>query len=41
MDQLDAMLIEWFFDNELEFCFVLTKSDKEKQGDLVKKKTVF
>ena len=41
MDQLDAMLMEWFFDNELEFCFVLTKSDKEKQGDLVRKKRFF
>jgi len=41
MDKLDVMLMEWFFDNELKFCFVLAKSDKEKQGDLTKKKRFF
>ena len=41
MDPLDAMLMNWFFENGLGFCFVLTKSDKEKQGDLVRKKRFF
>ncbi len=41
MDHLDTMLLEWLIDNNLDFCFVLTKSDKEKQSDLIKKKRFF
>lgn len=41
MDHLDMMLMEWLSGNNLDFCFVLTKSDKEKQGDLIRKKRFF
>jgi len=41
MDQLDTMLMEWLANNNLDFCFVLTKSDKEKHGELVRKKRFF
>jgi GTP-binding protein EngB required for normal cell division len=41
MDHLDMTLMEWLNDNNLDFFFVLTKSDKEKQGDLIRKKRFF
>ncbi len=41
IDPLDTMLVEWFFSNKLKFCLVLTKSDKEKQGNLARKKQFF
>jgi GTP-binding protein EngB required for normal cell division len=41
IDYLDEMVMEWIFNNKLEFCLVLTKSDKEKQGDLARKKRFF
>ena len=41
MDELDEMLIEWLFENNLEFCVVLTKCDKETQGDYSKEKKIF
>ncbi len=41
IDPLDTMLVEWFYNNKLKFCLVLTKSDKEKQGNLARKKQFF
>lgn len=38
MDELDSMLFEWLTSNGLNFCFVLTKSDKETQSFVSKKK---
>lgn len=38
IDELDEMLIEWLFENNLNFCLVLTKCDKETQGAIIKKK---
>jgi GTP-binding protein len=41
IDELDEMLIEWLLENNLNFCVVLTKCDKETQGAIVKKKRLF
>jgi GTP-binding protein len=41
IDELDEMLIEWLFENNLEFCVVLTKCDKETQSVIAKKKRLF
>jgi GTP-binding protein len=41
IDELDEMLIEWLLENNLEFCVVLTKCDKETQGAIAKKKRLF
>ncbi len=41
IDPLDTMLVEWFFDNKFKFCLVLTKSDKEKQSNIARKKQFF
>jgi len=41
IDELDEMLIEWLLENNLNFCVVLTKCDKEAQGAIVKKKRLF
>jgi GTP-binding protein len=41
IDELDEMLIEWLLGNNLKFCVVLTKCDKETQGAIVKKKRLF
>jgi GTP-binding protein len=41
IDELDRMLIDWLFKNNLEFCMVLTKCDKETQSNIAKKKRVF
>ena len=41
IDELDEMLIEWLLENNLNFCVVLTKCDKETQGAIAKKKRVF
>jgi GTP-binding protein EngB required for normal cell division len=41
MDELDSMLLEWLTTNGLQFCFVLTKCDKENQSFVAKKKKVF
>jgi GTP-binding protein len=41
IDELDKMLIEWLLENNLEFCVVLTKCDKETQGAIAKKKRLF
>ncbi len=41
IDELDEMLIDWLFKNNLEFCMVLTKCDKETQSNIAKKKRVF
>lgn len=38
IDRLDETLIEWLFVHNLEFCMVLTKCDKEGQGNIVKKR---
>ncbi len=41
MDELDSMLLEWLTTNRLQFCFVLTKCDKENQSFISKKKNLF
>jgi GTP-binding protein len=41
IDELDEMLIEWLLENNLNFCVVLTKSDKETQSVIAKKKRLF
>ena len=41
IDELDEMLIEWLLENNLTFCVVLTKCDKETQGAIAKKKRLF
>jgi GTP-binding protein len=41
IDELDEMLIEWLLENNLNFCVVLTKSDKETQSIIAKKKRLF
>jgi GTP-binding protein len=41
IDELDEMLIEWFLENNLNFCVVLTKCDKETHGVIAKKKRLF
>jgi GTP-binding protein len=41
LDELDEMLVEWLLENNLNFCVVLTKCDKETQGIIAKKKRFF
>ena len=41
MDGLDEMLMDWLLENGKNFCLVLTKSDKESQGNIARKKRVF
>jgi len=41
IDELDEMLIEWLLENNLKFCVVLTKCDKETQSAIAKKKRLF
>jgi len=40
-DNLDQMLVEWLFSKGLPFTPVLTKVDKETQGNIVKKSRSF
>lgn len=41
IDELDEMLVEWLLENNLNFCVVLTKCDKETQSAIAKKKRLF
>jgi len=41
MDDLDQTLLEWLLNNGFEFYFVLTKSDKDKQGNVAAKRKFF
>lgn len=41
MDALDEMLIEWILGDNLEFSFVLTKTDKESRNFVINKKNLF
>jgi GTP-binding protein len=41
IDELDEMLVEWLLENNLNFCVVLTKCDKETQSVIAKKKRFF
>jgi len=41
IDSLDEMLMEWLYRNKLTFSFVLTKSDKESQAVVSKKRRFF
>jgi len=40
-DDLDDMLLEWFFDRKLPFSVVLTKTDKESRSYAANKKRLF
>ncbi len=41
IDSLDEMLVEWLLNNKLNFSFVLTKSDKEIQANILRKRKLF
>lgn len=41
IDSLDEMLVEWLLNNKLNFSFVLTKSDKEIQAKILRKRKLF
>lgn len=40
-DDLDVMLLQWFFDRDLPFSVALTKTDKESRGFAANKKKLF